>query len=286
MGDTIEPSGKAKCPAKVEPACEHVADGVKPPHASRPDTASQASLEILETHSAQSWRWAASSRETTNFTYPITQRNRLHLAHFTAVVTGRPVQEIESYFAEIETDEHARQHVIYGLREGPWAAISDPRFDPGRRIVWYAIARALKPEVIVESDCERGFGAVCLVSAIIRNGTGRYYGLDISRKAGWLVRGRFAERAEVIYGDAIKSLKAFDRPIDLFVSDGNHKPEYEAAEYETVAGKMAPGAVIIGDNSHGTNALEAFARKTGRRFLYITDEPIHWSPQSSVAVVW
>lgn len=230
--------------------------------------------------------WFSDSREITNHTYPITKRNRTYLAWLVSHVTGRSVDEIEGYFREIESDERVPRHVIERLSEGPWSHASDPRFDPGRRIAWYAIARALKPDVVVESGCERGFGAVCLIAALQRNGSGRYYGLDNNLKAGWLVSGEYAEPAKVLHGDAIETLKAFDKPIGLFVEDARHSLEFELAEYEAIRDKLAPGAVIVSDNAHVCLALERFARKTNRRFLYMTDEPIHWQQPASLGVAW
>ena len=48
--------------------------------------------------SATSWLFA--SRETTNFTYELTDRNIAHLVEFVAVATGRSSDEISGYVRE------------------------------------------------------------------------------------------------------------------------------------------------------------------------------------------
>ena len=72
----------------------------------------------------------------------------------------------------------------------------------GRRLGWYAIARATKPKVIVETGVERGHGSVLLCSAILHNAIegfpGRYFGTDIDPSAGWLLTGKLPRSAKSI----------------------------------------------------------------------------------------
>lgn len=232
------------------------------------------------------YAWNSDSKEITNHTYPITSLNRLYMVHLVAHVTNRPVEEIEGYFDEIENDNALKQHVITRLAEGPWAHASDPRFDPGRRMAWYAIARATKPEIIIESGCERGLGSVCLITALQRNSKGHFYGLDINQKAGWLIHEKYEDRASVIYGDAISNLEKFSKPINMFVEDSCHTLEFETKLYNTIEDKLTSDAVIIGDNCHCCPALEKFSRKTNRDFLFMHDEPIHWQIPAGVGIAW
>lgn len=231
-------------------------------------------------------KWAYGSREVTNFTYPITARNRLYMARLVSHVTGKPVTEIEGYFAELEENNELSNYVVKRLREGSWAWISDDRFNPGRRLGWYAIARAMKPKVIIESGCERGFGAICLVAALMKNGSGHYYGLDVHKDAGWLIDGPYSKWGTIILADALESLRAFDKPIDLYINDADHRLDFENAEYELIRSKLADGAVIVSDNAHATTALEAFARSTDRQFLFLADEPPFWIPGAGTGIAW
>lgn len=48
-------------------------------------------------------------------------------------------------------------------------------------MVWYAIARSIKPKILVETGVDQGMGAVVLCAALAR----RYYGTDINSDAGY-----------------------------------------------------------------------------------------------------
>ena len=160
-----------------------------------------------------------------------------------------------------------------------------------RRLGWYAVARATKPRIIVETGVERGHGAVLLCAALLRNvdegHPGKYFGTDLNPQAGWLLSGRYASFGKMLYGDSITSLKAFAEPIDLFVNDSDHSAEYEALEYETIAARLSPGAIILGDNAHVTDKLALFAEASGRRFLMFREEPKdHWYPGAGLGMAF
>ena len=92
---------------------------------------------------------------------------------------------------------------------------------------------------------------------------------------------------EVLYGDSISTLEAFSEKIDLFINDSDHSAEYEYGEYQTIAGKLAAGAVILGDNSHITDSLSRFARKSGRCFIFFHEIPKeHWYPGAGIGVAF
>src|SRR3954468_19319198 len=57
-------------------------------------------------------RWLWTSNEIANFTYPLTRANQAYLAQCLSVVTGRPVPEIDGFFAEIAGNEELKRAVI------------------------------------------------------------------------------------------------------------------------------------------------------------------------------
>lgn len=73
-----------------------------------------------------------------------------------------------------------------------------------RRLGWYAFARALKPEAIVETGVEKGLGACVLTKALTENAKeghpGRYFGTDIDTNAGYLFRPPNTDVGEILYG--------------------------------------------------------------------------------------
>lgn len=234
------------------------------------------------------WRWLWSSRETTNFTYDLEERNRRHLAALLAEVLATGYEQVWAWLEELERDEALRRHVRETtLRSGHANADPDARF--GRRIGWYAVARALKPRVIVETGVDKGLGACVLASALLRNAReghpGRYYGTDLAADAGWLLAGDYASVGQVLRGDSLESLRRLEAPVDLFINDSDHSAAYEAAEYEAIAPKLSAHAILLGDNAHVTDALLEFSRRSGRRFVYFQERPLrHWYPGAGIGL--
>jgi len=235
--------------------------------------------------------WLFKSKETTNYTYDLSSLNKLCLACFVSEITGRTVEEIQNYFHEIENDTELRNHIKDVTLRNERSFVADAKVEYSRRIGWYAFARVLKPKVVVETGVEKGLGACILTSALLKNSEegfkGFYYGTDINPQAGYLLSGKYAETGKILYGDSIESLNKLDLSIDLFINDSDHSAGYEANEYEAIENKLSPGAVLLGDNSHLTDKLYLFARKTKRRFLFFKEEPVkHWYPGAGIGAAF
>ncbi|HVY10319.1 MAG TPA: class I SAM-dependent methyltransferase [Mycobacteriales bacterium] len=231
--------------------------------------------------------WAPRRTENDNFYYDLTPRNRAYLAALIAAISGQSVSVIEDFIQELADDQELRAHIAGILRRD--ASLSDLEVGFGRREGWYAMVRLLKPATVVETGVHHGVGACVIGAALLRNAAegrpGRYYGTDIDPTAGALFTGRYAAHGEILYGDSIESLRSLSGPIDLFINDSDHSAEYEAAEYEEIAPKLAHLSVVLGDNSHVTLALSDFARRRGRPFVFFGEEPSdHWYPGAGIGI--
>jgi hypothetical protein len=225
--------------------------------------------------------WLFRSRETSNFTYDLTERNRAHLASMLAVVLKRPIAEISGYIDELAQDEALKRRVIDRVTVLGRGVGLDPRVGFGRREGWYALVRALKPRVVIETGVEKGLGATVLCAALLRNKEeghpGRYYGTDIDPGAGILWDEHYRSMGMILYGDSIASLETLEEEVDLFINDSDHSAEYEAREYRVILPKLSQDGVILADNAHVTDELYNFARENGREFLFFREEPAdHW----------
>jgi hypothetical protein len=234
--------------------------------------------------------WLFQSRETTNFTYELTPISRRYLASLIADVLGKPYEEILRYMAELEDDLDLRSH-IRAATEARREERADSEARYGRRMGWYAITRATRPRVVVETGVDKGLGSCVLTVALARNTAegfpGYYYGTDINPKAGYLLDGRYKQFGEILYGDSLTSLRRFDRSIDLFINDSDHSAEYEKAEYEAVAQRLSARAIVLGDNSHCTDQLLVFALATGRQFVFFHETPDrHWYPGGGMGIAF
>ncbi len=236
--------------------------------------------------------WLSTSRETTNFTYDLTELNLTHLAGFVSGVTGATLAQAEAMIAELAADKELAEHVrVQTQNAGPRGELSDLVARYARRAGWYALVRLTKPRLVVETGVEKGLGSVVLCAALRKNAAeghpGRYLGTDIDTGAGWMLKGPYAEVGKILYGDSIESLKTITDPIDFFINDSDHSSDYERREYETIAGKLSDRAIILGDNAHVTPEIYNFARKSGRKFLYFQERPKdHWYPGAGIGAAF
>jgi predicted O-methyltransferase YrrM len=234
-------------------------------------------------------RWLVVSRETTNFTYDLDQYNKRYLAYTISKIVRIEFSEALSYIEEIEQDSQFRAHIENAIAQSDYRFLADAHVRLGRRLGWYVIARAIKPKVIVETGVDKGLGACVLTAALRRNAheghRGTYYGTDINPKAGYLLSGEYAAFGQILYGDSIDSLRRLDSTVDLFINDSDHSSDYEAREYVEIEPKLSQKSIIIGDNSHYTDALLLFSIKHGREFTLFVENPIgHWYRGAGIGV--
>ena len=236
-------------------------------------------------------RWLFTSREKTNLTYRLSAANMEYLSTAVSTVTGVSVEEAKAFIDEIESDEELRAHIREATLASSRRYSCDIEARYGRRTGWYAVVRAVKPKVVVETGVDKGLGSCVLAAALLKNRDeghdGHLYGTDIDTGAGFLLCGRYAEVGEVLYGDSIESLAALEETIDVFVNDSDHSTDYERREYETVSEKLSYNAVILGDNAHVTDKLFRFAQRSGRKFLYFGELPVdHWYPGGGIGFAY
>ncbi len=235
----------------------------------------------------QIFLWLLRSNETTNFTYDISPINKQYLISFISVITGKNVNEIQKYILEIENDVELKNHITNYTKQSAQQYMADLNPEYGRRIGWYATIRAKKPKIVIETGVDKGLGSCILTAALIKNTEegypGRYYGTDINQKAGYLLKGKYADFGEILYGDSIDSLKKFNCQIDIFINDSDHSPEYEWEEYQIIRNKLSDNAIILGDNTDTNTKLLQFSLDEGRKFLFFQENPIkHWYPGGGI----
>ena len=231
--------------------------------------------------------WLFRSREHTNYTFDLTENNRLQLASFVSHISGNSFDDVIKYFSELEGDQELNKYIIRCIRENQLGFKMDDQVRWGKRLGWYAFVRALKPNVVVETGVDKGLGALAITAALRRNAlegrSGTYYGTDINPRAGALFGAPYNEQGEILFGDSIESLKKLTQPIDLFINDSDHSSEYEEAEYEVISDKLSGQAIILGDNCHVTDRLLKFSKCRGRAFLFFAERPKdHWYPGGGI----
>lgn len=231
-------------------------------------------------------RWLVKQREFTNYTYQLSDRNLTHLVGFVAEVTGRPRAEIRDYITEIETNEEFRQEVRARRQVSHRGSEVDEAIAIGRRAGWYATIRALKPKVLVETGTDKGLGTCVIAEALMKNGVGHVYTLDIDPHAGFLVGPRHKEVVTQLTGDSIDQLKTI-RDIDWFIHDSDHSMEHEMNEFEVITPNLSANALCLSDNAHVTDVLANWSDAHHRHFLFFQERPQgHWYPGAGIGASW
>ena len=237
-------------------------------------------------------RWLFTSREHHNYTYDLTALNRAHLAWFVSNVCDVPIESVQGWMAELESDTELRSHIERSTAASARRGLADRQVRYARRIGWYAIVRAVKPAHVVETGVDKGLGTCVLAAALLRNAQegspGRVTALDINPEAGYLTTAQpWAGVIDLVIGDSIASLARLDRPVDLFLHDSDHAAAHERNEFNAVEPLLADRALLLTDNVTATDVLMTYAGETKRRFLAFREEPArHWYPGDGIGAAW
>jgi predicted O-methyltransferase YrrM len=235
----------------------------------------------------QTIRWTFASKEHYNHTYHLTELNRLYLDSYVAVVSGHDFSTIQRYSKELEEDKVLYQTLVERTLASHERFNCDvePRY--GRRLGWYALVRATKPRVVVETGVDRGLGTAVIAAALKRNADegfpGLVYATDIIPECGHLLAEPYKSYCRILIGDSVQSLKCFKESVDIFLHDSDHRPEYEWAEFVAIEQRLHPGSIVLSDNSQQTSKLLEFAQRIGKAFLFFQDAPKdHWWPGDGI----
>jgi predicted O-methyltransferase YrrM len=227
------------------------------------------------------------SREHTNFTYDLTARNREHLIWWERAVTGSPAEEVRGYVEELYQDDDLRRHLLRATASSERRGLADLSVRYGRRAGWYAMARVLRPAVVIETGTDKGLGSCVFAAALLRNGTGRLTTIDVNPASGYLIAGGYARVVDRVIGDSRCILRTLDAPVDLFLHDSLHTFDHETAELDAIRPRLTGQSILLSDNAHGSDALLRFAKATGRSFLFFQEVPeSHWYPGDGIGAAW
>lgn len=228
--------------------------------------------------------WAMQSREYTNFTYDISEHSLQAMIGAVSTVCDLPISEIAAYAEELLTcrELHVLVAAQHQLSRRRWS--TDGAFRPGRRIVYYLLARAMRPQRIVEAGVDNGLGAAIICEAIRQNGMGEYIGIERDTEQPCALFENFAHKSgRILRRDAISALAGLDGPVGLFIHDTTPEPAHVRALLAAVP--LAPGGVI--ETTWATPEVFAFAAQNGKHFLQIREEPRrHWYPGAQLGLVF
>jgi hypothetical protein len=185
-------------------------------------------------------------------------------------LTGVPGATLDGYFAELAPLHAELWGAIAGLPSSG-AMMQAP--------LLYVLARATRPERVVETGVSSGFSARLILEALHRNGTGRLWSIGIPKLAlgtmeheaaaemadrpiGWLVPERLRGQWELRVGPSEELLaRVFETETpraSMFIHDSLHSYERMHAEYVAAWPHLLPGGYLLSHDIHNNRAWPDF----------------------------
>jgi hypothetical protein len=217
--------------------------------------------------------------ELDNFTYDIE-----NVAELDAWLDDQCGSGAGRFVYELSGNEELHAELASRFRWRPWA-----RFQPfGRRLGWYAIVRATKPKLVVETGTHDGLGSVALLAALARNTeeghAGRLVTIDPRERTGWLIPERLRRNLTLIRASSYDAFpECLDDTPDIFIHDSLHTVDCERWELERAV--RAGARFLLSDNSHATSVLRDVAAHHGFTYSFWQEKPEgHWYPGGGIGL--
>jgi predicted O-methyltransferase YrrM len=182
-----------------------------------------------------------------------------------------PYFELMRYRRELRNDREFQGHLERCLKDVPYGFAGLGYL--------YAVVRAFKPAVVVETGVASGMSSAHILRALAANGSGRLYSIDLpnvqegsilpqGRTTGWIVPAALRSRWDLQLGDTHellpKLLTRLDR-VDVFLHDSDHSYEAMSFEFEQALAKIEPGGLLMSDDSHLHAAWDDFCARHALR---------------------
>lgn len=236
-------------------------------------------------HIRRHWQFVLASPEPDNYTYDIS--NESELAAWVAGVAGcdeaaaRDLVHEPSQDVELATTLRAAtaDHWRWSKRAPPF----------GKRLGWYALARALRPRRVIEIGAHDGLGSLLLLRALELNQReghpGTLTSFDVNPAAGWLVGEHPQWQLRIQSSDeGLPEVLVPDAPLDMLVYDGWHTFEAEYADLRVAAEHLSAQGVLLSDDAQVTRALARLCEELGFDYSEFQEVPVdHFYPGAVLA---
>jgi predicted O-methyltransferase YrrM len=231
-------------------------------------------------HIRRHWQFVLASPEPDNYTYDIS--NESELAGWAARVarcdeaTARALIEEPSHDAELAARLRGAtaEHRLWTKPVPPF----------GKRLGWYALARALHPRRVIEIGAHDGLGSLLLLRALELNQRDGHPGtltsFDVNPAAGWLVGEHPQWQLRIQSSDeGLPEVLSPTAPVDMLVYDGWHTFEAEYADLRVAAEHLTPQGVLVSDDAQVTQALARLCEELGFEYSEFQEAPVdHFYP--------
>jgi predicted O-methyltransferase YrrM len=214
--------------------------------------------------------------EVGDFSYELD--NEDELVDFLARTLDVEGAAIAGYLAEIDSSPELTSELSARVRRRP---DMKRRIGLAQRVAWYAVVRATKPRLVVETGIKHGLGALVLLVALARNAQegspGRLISFDPDPFSGWVVPDHLRGAWQPVFAtsfDALEDTLAGEQ-VDLFICDTPPDHDIESFEMTTALSHAAPGIILIAGNGDRTTVLRELAAERGGEYRFFVERPRH-----------
>ncbi len=212
--------------------------------------------------------------------------------------TGRPAAEVATYLSEIEDDapflgeirSKLAERTAYRPRAVDFVMFRQWGSVFFNEVTLYAIVRAVRPSVMVETGGTPGKSTAFILRAMERNGAGQLYTIDLPPQttaggvlarreswhqalpagaaSGWIVPDSLRPRHTALLGkstDHLPLLLAKLETIGIFLHDSDHSYENMMWEFETAWPAIKPGGLLLSDDVLDNTSFFDFCGNKGLR---------------------
>lgn len=204
-----------------------------------------------------------------------------------AEVTGAPLAELEGYVTEAQSDPELSDRLARRLR---WRFDVKRRPQLGNRLGWYALMRALRPSLVIETGVYHGLGSLTLLRAIERNREegveGRLISFDRSPEAGWIVNRSEHPDWRIVRGPTNETLERAigDRRVGALFHDTDHTEENRLLEFGAALQHAASELLLVDSGAGRFPTLARLAREHGGTYRRVPLRAAdHWYQNHALA---
>jgi hypothetical protein len=192
---------------------------------------------------------------------------------FLAQITGERVSRIRQFIDEPAHTPEFLRHVSECEKTFRTTSIESADLYAKKVLIQYAIVRALRPNIIVETGVANGVSSAHVLLALHKNCQGTLHSVEIGDSTylptgcepGWVVPNWLRGRWKFQLGDAsevLPHLLCELRSIDLFIHDSLHTYEHMKFELDQAFPFVRTKGLLLADDALWNEAFGDFARAT------------------------
>jgi len=189
-----------------------------------------------------------------------------------ANVSGCSAAQIRAYLEEPFENADFYGHLRDSEQIFKEAQITSADFYAKKVVLQYAVVRAVKPTVILETGVASGVSTAYILLALKANGSGFLHSVEIGDTSylppghlpGWIVPNWLRDRWKMHIGDSRVLLAPLAQelaPLDIFIHDSLHTYEHMVFEFEAAFPFLRPNGILISDDALWNPAFDEFSKR-------------------------